>query len=144
MNTAATATLALYFGEKNAPPLRSVFDLIEVSRTGLSKKAVANMARHLSIPLADLFVILHISIRTWQRYSNDKLLPQEVTDNALELATLYTHGEGVFGNPDKFKGWMNHPSPIFGGKKPIELLDSRFGFQAVHDELVRIDYGVLA
>ena len=119
MNTTNTNALTTYFGENNAPPPRSVFDLIEMSRTELSKKAVANMARHLSIPMADLFVILHMSIRTWQRYSDDKLLPQEVTDDALHLATLYTHGEGVFGNPEKFKGWMNHPSPFFGGKKPI-------------------------
>ena len=139
-----TSTLATYFGEGNAPPLRSVFDLIEVSRTGLSKKAVANMARHLSIPRSDLFIILHISIRTWQRYASDKLLPQEVTEKALQVANLYVQGEAVFGEAWRFQGWMNYPSPIFGGKKPIELLDSRFGFQAVHDELVRIDYGVLA
>ena len=139
-----TDRLTTYFGEGNAPPLHSVFDLIEVSRTGLPKKAVANMAQYLSIPLADLFVILHISIRTWQRYSNDKLLPQEVTEKALQVANLYAQGEDVFGEAWRFQGWMNHPSPIFGGEKPIELLDSRFGFRAVQDELVRIDHGVLA
>lgn len=141
MNTIALAT---YFGEKNAPPLRSVFDLIEVSRTGLSKNAVANMTRQLSIPMADLFVILHISIRTWQRYSSDKLLPQEVTEKALQLANLYAQGEDVFGEAWRFHGWMNHPSPVLGGKKPIELLDTAFGFQLVSDEIIRIEHGVLA
>ena len=141
MNKAALAT---YFGENNAPPLRSVFDLIEVSRTGLSKKAVANMAGHLSIPLADLFVILHISIRTWQRYANDKLLPQEVTEKALQVANLYAQGEAVFGEAWRFQGWMNHPSPVLSGKKPVELLDTAFGFQLVSDEIIRIEHGVLA
>ncbi len=144
MRTAHTNALATYFGEDNAPPLRSVFDLIEVSRTGLSKKAVANMARHLSIPLADLFVILHMSIRTWQRYSDDKLLPQEVTEKALQVANLYAQGESVFGEAWRFQGWMNHPSPALGGKKPVELLDTSFGFQLVSDEIIRIEHGVLA
>ena len=114
-----TTLLATYFGPGNAPPLRSVFDLMEVSRAGLSKKAVANMARHLSIPLADLFVILHISIRTWQRYSDDKRLPQEVTEKALQLAILYTQGEDVFGEAWRFQGWMNHPNPVLDGKNPL-------------------------
>lgn len=101
------------------------------------------MAAKLGLSLADLFVILHISARTWQRYTDEKLLPQDVTEKALQLANLYKQGEDVFGNPEKFKGWMNHPSPIFAGKKPIDLLDTQFGFQAVQDELVRIDWGVL-
>jgi len=102
------------------------------------------MAKNLGITQTDLFTILHISVRTWQRYSDEKLMPQEVTEKALQLATLYKQGEEVFGNQKKFSGWMNHPSLFFRGKRPIELLDTTFGFQAIHEELIRIDYGVLA
>ncbi len=136
------ATINQYFGTQDMPPIQSVFDLIEVSRRGLSKKAVATMGRNLGIAQAELFTILHISARTWQRYTDEKLLPQDVTENALQLANLYKQGNDIFGNPEKFRGWMNHPSPIFGGKKPIHLLDNQFGFQAIQDELVRIDWGV--
>ena len=87
-----TTTINHYFGVKNAPPIQSVFDLIEVSRRGLSKKAVATMASHLDIGQANLFVILHISARTWQRYTDEKLLPQDVTEKALQLANLYKQG----------------------------------------------------
>ncbi|GAB4037204.1 type II RES/Xre toxin-antitoxin system antitoxin [Spirosoma gilvum] len=140
----STTTINHYFGAKNAPPIQSIFDLIELSRRGLSKKAVATMARHLGLTQSDLFIILHISARTWQRYTDEKLLPQDVTEKALQLANLYKYGEEIFGATWKFNGWMNHPSPFFGGKKPIELLDTQFGFQAVRDELTRIDWGVLA
>ena len=102
------------------------------------------MATKLGLSLADLFVILHISARTWQRYTDEKLLPQDVTENALQLATLYKQGEDVFGETWRFHGWMNHPSPIFGGKKPIELLDTTFGFQLVSNEITRVEHGVLA
>lgn len=137
-------TLNYYFGAKNAPTLESIFDLIIVSRQGLSKKAVATLGKNLSLNQNDLFAILHISARTWQRYTNEKLLPQDVTEKALQLANLYKQGESVFGEAWKFQGWMNHPNPIFGGKKPIELLDTQFGFQAIQDELTRIEWGVLA
>lgn len=137
-------TLNYYFGAKNAPTLESIFDLIIVSRRGLSKKAVATLGKNLSMNQADLFTILHISARTWQRYTDEKLLPQDVTEKALQLANLYKQGESVFGEAWKFQGWMNHPSPIFGGKKPIELLDTTFGFQLVNDEIIRIAHGVLA
>ncbi|MCY7358007.1 MAG: DUF2384 domain-containing protein [Rudanella sp.] len=139
-----TVSLNQYFGAKNTPPLVSTFDLIDASRKGLSKKAIAALAKNLRITQAELLVILNISTRTWQRYSDEKLMPQEVTEKALQLATLYKQGEEVFGSPEKFSGWMNHPSLFFRGKRPIELLDTTFGFQAIHEELIRIDYGVLA
>lgn len=102
------------------------------------------MARHLNLTQTDLFGILHISARTWQRYTDEKLLTQEVTEKALQLANLYKHGEDVFGESWRFQGWMNHPSLALGGKKPIELLDTTFGFQLVGDELIRIEHGILA
>ena len=139
-----TVSLNQYFGAKNAPPLVSTFDLIDASRRGLSKKAIAALAKNLGIAQPELLVILHISVRTWQRYSDDKLMPQEVTEKALLLATLFKQGEEVFGSKEKFSGWMNHQSLFFRGKRPIELLDTTFGFQAVEEELIRIDYGVLA
>jgi len=92
-----TSTINQYFGVNNAPPIRSIFDLIEISRTGLSKKAVATMAQTLSIDQARLVVILHISLRTWQRYTAEQLLPQDVSERALQLARLYKQGEDTFG-----------------------------------------------
>lgn len=137
-------TINQYFGLTDMPPIRSTFDLIDVSRKGLSKKAVATMARHLGIAQADLFVILHISARTWQRYPDEKLLPQDVTEKALLLAGLYDRGERLFGELDRFKGYMNAPIIALGGKKPTELLDTTFGFQLIQDELTRIEHGILA
>ena len=102
------------------------------------------MARNLSITQAELLTILHISARTWQRYTDEKLLPQDVTEKALQLANLYKQGNDVFGESWRFSGWMNHPSLIFGGKKPIDVLDTTFGFQLVSDEIIRIEHGVLA
>ncbi len=138
------ANIDHYFGGQNTHPIQSVFDLIEISRRGLSKKAVATLARTINLTQTDLFSILHISARTWQRYTDEKLLPQDVTEKALQLANLYKQGEEVFGESGRFQGWMIHPSLVLGGKKPVELLDTTFGFQLVSDEIMRIEHGILA
>ncbi len=139
-----TQTIDNYFGSQEVPPVRSTLDLIDLGRRGISRKAVLGLAKGLAMTTAELLVVLHVSERTWQRYADDKLLPQDMTERALQLATLYQQGEETFGQAEKFRGWMAYPNPVFGGKKPIELLDSIYGFRAIEEELIRIDYGVLA
>jgi putative toxin-antitoxin system antitoxin component (TIGR02293 family) len=144
INTMNVEQLNQYFKNQDIPLVRSTFDLIDLGRRGISKKAVLGLAKGLAMTTAELLVVLHVSERTWQRYADDKLLPQDMTERALQLATLYQQGEEIFGQADKFKGWMAYPNPVFGGKRPIELLDSIYGFRVIEEELIRIDYGVLA
>lgn len=125
-------------------PARHPLELMELGRRGLPKAIVADMAKELALSTSELLSVLHVSERTWQRYANAKLLSQDMTERALQLNALYQQGTELFGNADKFKGWMHHPNPLFGGKKPVDLLDSLYGFRAIEDELIRIDYGVLA
>lgn len=132
-----------YFGNQHIPPVYSTLDLITLSRKGITKKAALALAKKLDMSTAELLVVLHVSERTWQRYEDTRLLAQDVTERALQLATLYQQGEEVFGQAEKFRGWMSYPNPIFDGKKPIDLLDSLYGFRAIEEELIRIDYGVL-
>ncbi len=109
----------------------------------LSKKVIEGLAGNLCIVQTDLFAILGISAETWQLYADEQLMSKEVGEKALQLIWLYKEGEDVFGNPEKFQHWMNTSNLLFQGKKPIELLDTRIGFQVIQDELTRIDYGVL-
>lgn len=133
-----------YFGSQNVPPIHSTLDLITISRQGITKKAALALAKGLVMSTNQLLPILHVSERTWQRYSDDKLLPQDMTERALHLASLYQQGEEIFGRAEKFRGWMSYPNPALGDRKPIDLLDSLYGFRAIEEELIRIDYGVLA
>lgn len=122
----------------------SVLELVALSRRGISKRLVIQLSEALLISNPVILNALHVSERTWQRYTDTKLLPQDMTERALQLASLYQMGEEIFGQAEKFRSWMQYPNPIFGGKKPIDLLDSLYGFRAIEDELVRIDYGILA
>ena len=90
MRTAHTNALATYFGENNAPPLRSVFDLKKLGERTIYLDCDVLQAD------GGTRTASHMSIRTWQRCSDDKLLPQEVTEKALQVANLYAQGESVF------------------------------------------------
>lgn len=87
---------------------------------------------------------MHLSIRTWQRYTTTQRLPKEASEKVLQVAALYMQGEQVFGDLKKFQGWMSYPNPVLKNKKPLELLDTAFGFQLIQDELIRIEHGILA
>jgi putative toxin-antitoxin system antitoxin component (TIGR02293 family) len=135
-----------YFGKQpiTTRPLQNALDLIFLSREGISKKALLILAYNLSFSQKEIADIVHLSERTLQRYPDEKRLNKEATATALQLAALYQQGEEIFGELDHFKGWMDYPNPVLGGKKPVELLDTPFGFQWINDELIRIAHGVLA
>ncbi|MEZ0484462.1 type II RES/Xre toxin-antitoxin system antitoxin [Fibrella aquatica] len=140
----STPLINSHFDQKTNLAAYSMLELVDLSRQGIPKQVVIQLSEALSISNPVMLAALHISERTWQRYTATKLLPQDVTERALQLTSLYQKGEEVFGQAEKFRNWMQYPNPVFDGKKPIDLLDSLYGFRAIEDELVRIDYGVLA
>lgn len=125
-------------------PLRTIYDFIEVSRSGITKKNLIHLSKTIHIGLKELAQILHISERTLQRYALNKKLGIEVSTKVLQLAKLYAKGEQVFGDLERFRTWMSLPNTALGHKCPIHLLDTTFGFQVVNEELIRIEHGIFA
>jgi putative toxin-antitoxin system antitoxin component (TIGR02293 family) len=124
--------------------VRNQSDLIELARTGIPKNEVLKMAKHLSFSGKELSIIINLSERTLQRYPNDKKLEKIASEKAIQLAKLYERGNEVWGDLERFKGWMRHPNPFLGSKTPLEILDTSFGFEMVLDEIGRIEHGILA
>ncbi|HVI47407.1 MAG TPA: antitoxin Xre/MbcA/ParS toxin-binding domain-containing protein [Chitinophaga sp.] len=120
------------------------FEYIQLSRSGIIKRALLNLSRQLSFSLAELAQVLHISERTLQRYSDDAKLSADTSERAILLSQLYQRGTEVFGNLENFKEWMRTPLPAFNYQLPISLLDTTFGFQLILDELGRIEHGLFA
>lgn len=119
-------------------------DLIGISRTGILKKTLSLLAKKLSFTMSELSRVLHVSERTLQRYHAEDRLSPDTSERALMLANLYEKGVEVFENAENFTDWLRTPLPAFNDQKPIQLLDTSFGFQLITDELGRIKYGVLA
>jgi putative toxin-antitoxin system antitoxin component (TIGR02293 family) len=131
-------------GGSNAVKLSNDLDIIKFARGGFPKRTLLALAKKISLTLQELAYILHISERTLQRYDDNDIIKTEYAEKAVELARLYTRGEEVFGNIDKFKLWIKAPSLIFNGEAPVSVLDTSAGFDMVFRELGRIEHGIFA
>lgn len=124
--------------------IKSINDFIELGRQGIKKSAVRHLAASMSLTWRDMAKLLPITERTLQRYQTQKLMNQIVSEQALQLAEVVAIGIDVFEDRGNFLTWLSMPSTALGGRKPIELLSSRFGIELVVDELGRIAHGIPA
>lgn len=120
------------------------FDLLQLARKGITKKALLALAKKISLTLEEIATVLHISERTLQRYTPTTLVKTEYADKAIELARLYERGIEVLGSESAFNGWVKTPNLALGGEIPFNLLDTRIGFNMVLNILGRIEYGVFS
>jgi putative toxin-antitoxin system antitoxin component (TIGR02293 family) len=124
---------------------RNVLSLIETSRNGLDLDTFDEIAGEFPFDLSDWSRILHISERTIQRYRKDKRKFDSLhTDRFLQILILLNKGIDVFGDTDNFISWLNSVNIALGSIKPIGLLDNSFGINLITNELIKIEYGVLA
>jgi len=109
----------------------SVFeDILIVS--GISKKFLAEN-------------IFDISVKTMTRYQqDDKKLNARLSETALKCMNLLIKGTEVFGEIDAFTRWLKKPAYGLGDKVPLDLLNTITGIDLVVEELIRIEFGVLA
>lgn len=124
--------------------LQSRMDLIELANRGLTKDAVSNLARHLSLSLKDMAALLPVTEQSLQRYTAKHHLNPSVSEQALQIAEVVARGTEVLRRKEGFLAWANQPSTALSGKRPLELLGSRFGADLVLDELGRIEHGVFS
>ncbi len=117
-------------------------DRYELSRAGVSKRALLNLVSNLNISLRSMSTLLNITERTIQRKQDDELLDVSTSEQVIQIAEVYSRGNEVFASVANFQEWMNTENISFGRKRPIELLSSRYGAHMILDEIGRIEYGV--
>ncbi len=140
--------MVLLFGGVGALNLKSNvvsdFDLLELTRRGIPKKAMLGLIKKISLTIQELAGIMHINERTFQRFNDTDFVKSEYSEKAIELARLYARGIEVFGSLENFKLWMKTPSIVFKNNAPFTLLDSSIGFGLVFTELGRIEHGIFS
>lgn len=122
----------------------SDYDLLNLARKGISKKALVSLAQKIMLTLEEIAGILHISERTLQRYTPSTLVKTEYADRAIALAKLYERGIEVLGNQHNFDKWLRQPNYALNNQVPLKLLDTSIGFGLVLQVLGRIEYGVFS
>jgi putative toxin-antitoxin system antitoxin component (TIGR02293 family) len=123
----------------------SVLDMVKIVREGINYKVFMQIADTSQFSIPEWSTFLHVSERTMQRYQKQKKVFDSLqSEKILEIAQLYNKGVEVFNDKDNFKSWLETKNLALGGVKPKNLLDTSFGIGMVKDELIRIEYGVLA
>ena len=123
----------------------AVYGVMDVLRRGISFSAFLQIVKDSLLDMHEWAQILHLDTRTLQRYktSNLTFAPLQ-SEKILEIKLLNDLGARVFGDVDSFDTWLRTKSVSLGGTPPKDLLDNSFGITLVKDELLRIQYGVLA
>ncbi len=134
--------LAVMMGGFSETP--SDFELVNLARTGISKKSLLALAKKISLTIEEISTVLHISERTLQRYAPSALVRTEYADKAIELARLYERGTAVLGSEIEFNTWMRTPNHALNNEIPLTLLDTSIGFDLILQVLGRIEYGVFS
>lgn len=132
------------FTEYISMPAYNTAQLINYARQGVNMSYLNNLSEKLSLSLQEIGNILHVSLRTLQRYAPSKTLDSDASAKVLNLAALQKHGLEVFGDEKSFNNWLKTPVPSLGNSTPLSFLDTPFGFQLIDQTLGRIEHGLFA
>lgn len=119
-------------------------DLVKLSRNGLLKQSVTNMAAKFGITQEKICELLHMSARNFQRIKETSPLDIYTSEQTIEMANVYSKAHQIFIDEDAIKQWFQTPNYALGNQKPLDLLDTSFGVKMVSDVLGRIEHGVFS
>jgi putative toxin-antitoxin system antitoxin component (TIGR02293 family) len=136
------------FGEiYRAAPL----ERLKLIKDGVAPGTVGDIAQAMGAPQDTVIRNLGIPRSTWARKrAQHAPLEQNASEKVIGLATLIGQVEALVaeqGTPEGFdaakwfREWMKQPVPALGGRKPVELLDTREGQQIVSGLLDAIGAG---
>ncbi len=122
--------------------IRSDMDFFELSREGITKKALMNLAEGIHLSMKAITRLIPITERTLQRKRDSDRLSESVSEQVLQIAEVYSRGKEVFGTIEDFHVWTNLVNRALGDWTPLDLLSSRYGAQMILEELGRIEHGI--
>lgn len=119
--------------------------MVKIIKKGITYALFEEIQKLSSLTNKDWADILNISLRSLQRYKDQQQLFKPIqSEKILELGEIFILGNEVFGDPDKFKMWLETPNFAIGSLKPTSLLADSYGQELIINELTRIHYGILA
>lgn len=97
-----------------------------------------------SVPRHVVLRVIGVSERTLQRADEDDLLSPDSSDRLLRLAAVTEQAIDVLGSQEAAEAWLERPAIGLDRNRPIDLIASSEGTEAVKTLLKRMDYEVYA
>ena len=134
---------SIEFKDKGTPVHEISFDeRLSLIQSGFSKVLLLKLKERYAFSLQTIAKILNITDRSIQNKPKGFRFTGNIAEKIFGLSDLYSYGIDIFEDRDKFRKWLDTPSPILNNKRPIELFLTQLGMQQVRQELARIDYGI--
>lgn len=143
-------TVGLLGGEKMIrAKVSNAMDAHEVLLRGLPTTALLSLVEAVSfLEQGDaLKKAVGLSLRTLQRHKAGKaprLLSTEQSNRAWRFAEIFAHAVDVMGSEEAAEDWINRPAIGLSNRKPVDLLATSAGVEAIEEYLTRLEYGVYA
>lgn len=135
-------------GARVVGPIGSVIDLHDLVRDGLPNAAVQSLLDGLvTLSPSDVAKALGVSLRTVQRLrkrEGEERLSADQSGRAWQFAEVLSRASEVFGSREAGERWLEEPAIGLDQRRPIDLLGTAVGTEAVKAYLDRIDFGVYA
>lgn len=141
-------TYALLGGEATIhKPVRNSIEAHELLLMGLPSAALLHLTKEAGTLAAGTILdkAIGISLRTLQRRKKDvlpKVLNPEQSNRTWKFAEVLGRAAELFGSMDEAEAWMSRPAIGLDQRRPIDLMATAVGVEAVEDYLTRIEYGV--
>lgn len=100
-----------------------------------------NIRERLGASTEQMARIIGITLRTYQRRSQQGRLDDAESAKVEMLGTLLDLGERVHGSAEEAGLWLTSPILALGGERPIDVLNTVRGYERVKNKLLQIEYG---
>lgn len=130
-------------------PVRDSLEAHDLLMLGLPSAALLHLTSQVALLASGnlLEKAIGISVRTLQRRKNDApdiALNIDQGSRTWKFAEILGRAIEIFGTKDAAEAWLNTPAIGLNQRRPIDLLSTVVGVEAVEDYLTRIEYGVYA
>ena len=133
-----------WMGIKTKTLLLSGIERHELIKSGLNTSILSDAIRTFKkVPRPELLIAIGLSKKTISRNVNSKLGPKH-SDAAMALIEITDIAEKVLGTRELAEDWIARSALALNGKRPLDLLTTTPGIEAVKDLLTRIEFGVYA
>lgn len=128
--------------------VRNSLDAHDVIVQGISSQALIHLVDTVAVLSSGdaLNKAIGMSMRTLQRKRKTEKgkdrLSTEQSSRAWQFAEILAQATDVLGDQESAEAWMLAPATGLDNRRPIDLLSSAAGAEAVEHHLTRMEYGV--